>query len=77
MAAWIEKSLVGEDGRNYVPLDEAVHGWGYLDAMYQAALLLRGVEFWNRVAARLIADGTLDPSKHGRYTSGLDGGERS
>lgn len=66
MVAWIKKSL------NAPTVDEATQGLGYLDAMYQAALLLRGSAFWALVARRLVDDGVLDVTKHGRWTGALD-----
>ncbi len=66
MVVWIKKSL------DAPTLDEARQGLGYLDAMYQAAILLRGSAFWALVARRLVDDGVLDETKHGRWTSALD-----
>lgn len=66
MATWIQQSLVDTDGTP-VPLADAAAGAGYLDAMLQASLLLRGPGFWMLVAERLISAGVLDPRRHGRY----------
>lgn len=66
MVAWIKKSL------NAPSVDQATQGVGYLDAMFQAAILLRGSGFWALVARQLLDDGVINETGHGRWTSGLD-----